>query len=447
MENLEFIKCYYRPSFFQMKIDLPVDLRILGDVTDGTLSLYLHEYIHFIQDISTIYGLMNISTINYYIQDCASRIFKQETKAFSVPQHLTYRDGDSGYNNFKLRPIYMGSNINPKIKEISIESYKWDKKEIETNLFIDVIEVALIDSTSSKESLIYLGGNQITEGMAYLAERFVYSDILNMQGHTIEADEYPYSVVQKLAEQIYPEIAQYSILLIAICDCSLMTYHPGLSFVRLLEYFKAEEFTNKYEDIEKSDELIRILYEEAYSLLKGNHFDFEVILEDVRTSIKKSFKVEYFEGNNKWIDILFDRIKAFRGKRPEFIVDFLLCGDLKTNEVFGIFHRLIGSPLVLNGENEGTISLPEGFKAENFHPHLFWAINQMLRVFSDQKAIPCELKEYCKKSKKYDPEVIVDERCDTMPWGRYNDDKLCPMGVMWKHWALSGFYPEKTGDK
>lgn len=439
MEKLEFIKCYYRPSFFQMKIDLPVDLGKLAEVTDGTLSLYLHEYIHFIQDISTIYGLMNISTINYYIQDCASRICKEGTKAFTVPQYLTYREGDSGLLNFNLRPIYMGSNINPKHKKIDVISYKWDKVKIDSDSYIDSIIVTLKELQSNNDFEISLGGSLITEGMAYLAERYVYSEILENQGHVIEADEYPYSVVEKIAEYIYPELAQYQILLIAVCDTSLMTYHPGLSFIRVLEYLKKDEFLKR--DFEDED-IISVIYKETTSLLKGNHVDFDIILESVRESVKKSFKVEHFEGNNKWIDILFDRIKSFRKGRPEFITDFLQVGDLKKNEMFNNFHKFLGSPLVLNGEDEGTITLPHGFTPENFHPHLFWAINQMLRIFSNKNPAPCELKGYCLMSKKTnDPNIIIDERCDREPWQRYGDKDLCPMGIMWKHWSLSGYYP------
>jgi hypothetical protein len=441
MEDLEFIKCYYRPSFFQMKIDLPVDLGKLGEATDGTLSLYLHEYIHFIQDISTIYGLMNISTINYYIQDCASRIYKEGNKAFEVPQHLKSREGDSGFLNFNLRPIYLGSKINPKYKRIEIVSYSWGKENIAKNSFIDRIDVTIRELEYNNEIDISLGGNLITEGMAYLAERYVYSEILESQGHTIEAYDYPYSVVEKIVQYIYPELAQYHILLIAICDCSLMTYHPGLSFIRVLEYLKECKFIEK--NIE-DENIISTLYNEASILLKGNHVDFDVILENVRDSVKKSFKVEHFEGNNKWVDILFDRIKSFRNNRPEFITEFLQFGDLKKNEFFGIFHKLLGSPLVLNSEYEGTITLPDGFVPDNFHPHLFWAINQMLRIFSNNNPTPCELKEYCIKSKEVeDPNIVIDERCDNAPWTRYGDKDLCPMGVMWKHWALSEFYPNK----
>ena len=440
INQLDFLKCYYRPAFFQIKIDLPVDLGNLGEVTDGTLSLYLHEYIHFIQDISTIYGLINISTINYYIQDCAARISRQTEKEFSIPLKLIERKEDFGYLNFNLQPIYLGSKINPKRREVSFISYSKENAVInENNDYIETIVLNLYDDIQNEKFNVNLGGNLVTEGMAYLAERYVYSKTLKEQGHYIPVDEYPYCVIEKIAQSIYADLAEFDILLIAICDCCLMTYHPGLSFIKSLEFLKQERFI---QDHENDSEIITKLYQTLSAHLKGNHLDFNTVIDDVRKSIQKSFKVEHFEGNNKWIDILFDRIKVFRNNRPEFIVDFLQLGDLKTNELFSCFHKLLGSPLVLNGENLATITLPSGFNPINFQPYLFWAINQMLRIFSNNNPTPCELKDFCKKSKEIsDPNIVIDERCDTAPWKRFNDINLCPMGIMWKHWALSGYTP------
>lgn len=438
-QQLDFLKCYYRPAFFQIKIDLSVELGNLNDVTDSTFSLYLHEYIHFIQDISTIYGLINISTINYYIQDCAARIHQQAEKEFKVPLQLYERPGDFGYLNHSLQPIYIGSSINPKRKKIDFISYKIEKQLFSKGKYIDTVNLRLKDKIDHKIFEVKLGGNLITEGMAYLSERYVYYEILQEQGVEIPADEYPYCVAEKIAEDIYPELAQYKILIIAVCDCSLMTYHPGLSFIRALEFLKQENFI---ENNQEEKEIISLLYQKVSLHLKGKHFDFDVIVEQVRNSIKKSFKVEHFEGNNQWIDILFDRIKQIRGNRPEFVTDFLQLGNLKSNELFGYFFRLFGSPLVLNGENIATIALPEKFNPENFHPYLFWAINQILKIFTNQKATPCELKNFCQKSKEInDPKIIVDERCDRAPWEKYDDVSLCPVGTMWKHWGLSEFYP------
>ncbi|MCT4319245.1 hypothetical protein SAMN05421856_11036 [Chryseobacterium taichungense] len=438
-DQLDFLKCYYRPAFFKIKIDLPFEFKNLQELTDGALSLYLHEYIHFIQDISTIYGLVNISTINYYIQDCASRIFKENKKEFQVPLKLSPREGDYGYSNFCLQPIYLGSKINPKRTKIELVSYKYGSQVFnDKNEKVNIIKVTLNDAKSNANFEVSLGGILITEGMAYLSERYVYSEILQSQGANVQADEYPYLVVEKIAQKIYPELAQYTILLIAVCDCSLMTYHPGLSFIRAMEFLSKSKFIETNLD---NDQIISKLYEVLSAFLKGNHFDLDVIVEQVRDSIKKSFKASIFDGNNQWIDVLFDRITILRREYPQFIIDFLQGGNLKNNKDFAMFYLAFGSPLVVNSEDKGTVALPSQFNPENFQPHLFWAINQILKIFTNQSPTPCELKGFCKKSSELEGiDDITDERCDNAPWEKHID--LCPVGAIWRHWALAGFSPK-----
>ncbi|WP_422092083.1 hypothetical protein [Tenacibaculum ovolyticum] len=436
-EDLEFLKCYYRPSFFRMKIDLPIDLSNLNEIQDGAFALYLHEYIHFVQDISTIYGLMNISTINYYIQYSANKIHNSKSKKFSVPIELKGKNNDFGLFNFELRPIYMGTSINVKNKKIENLSYTIENKEIKSNITdnIEIIEISFTDSKTKKDRTIHFGGNHITEGMAYLSEQYVFNETLSRQGHNLIADEYPYSIVTKITELIFPEISDDKLLLISLCDASLMTYHPGLSFIRLLKHLKKEKVVENSKDFND-------IYKASLEYLKGNHIDYEVLLETVRGEIKKSFNFKEIEGNNIWIDNVFDKIKKMRTELPEFVIDILKFGEPKNNQFFLLFHKLVGSPLVINGDSDGTISLPDGFKPENFQPGLFWAVNQLLRIFSNNKPIPCELKEYCKKSSLTDNNLIIDEKCDNTPWEKATEENLCPVGLMWKHWALTGFVPE-----
>lgn len=436
VDNLDFLKCYYRPSFFMMKVDVPVEMMNLLSVTDGTFSLYFHEYIHFVQDISTIYGLMNISVITYYIQQSAHKIYNDGIKSFDVPILLRNDKADFGYNNFKLRPIYLGSPINPKYKSIEIISYerlekKWGERIHEN---IDCIKVKAKELENDTLFEIEFGGNQVTEGMAYLCERYAFYEVLKAQGTSIPVDDYPYLMAKKLAETIYPKFAENDLYIIAACDACLMTYHPGLSFVRLAEHFNSIDFFSREREIKE-------VYIEANNLLKGSHVDFDVILETVRSEIKKNFKGEFFKGSTEWIDIIFDRMKHFRKDLPEFITDILQCGNLKENEIFGIFHKLFGSPLVLNGQDDATISIPHDFDAKDFHPNLFWSINQMLKIFSLNKPIPCEMKSYCINSKRNGSKITPDERCDSAPWSRCYDAELCPFAVMWRHWALSDFKP------
>lgn len=439
-ETLEFGNCYYRPSFFRIKIDLPVDLSNLMGLTDATLSLYLHEYVHFIQDISTIYGLMNISTITFYIHDVAHNITKQD-KEFEVPIDLKSTSNGYGYKNFQLRPHYIGASNHPKRSLINLLTYNrnWIEIEIEEGIQnLEIVQLEFKDLCSDQVFSIDLGGNLICECMAYLAEQHIYGEIHQSHNITV-ADEYPYMVAFQLAQKIYPEFAKNRILIIAACDASLMTYHPGLSFVRLLEHLKEIDFLSHATGF-------RDLYDIANNLLKGGHVDFATLLETVRKQIKSNFNADILNGNNEWIDLIFDRIKEYRSNVPEFITDILVFGDLKSNDFFGIFHSSLGSPLIVNDIDEANIYTPKGFVPnENFHPGLFWAINQMLRVFSNSNPVPCELKQFCIQSKTTNPDVEVDERCDSAPWSRATDKHLCPFGMMWRHWGLTDKIPIPQG--
>lgn len=443
MEKLEACQSYYMPSFFRIKVGVYDDFTDMLSIPYGAYSLFFHEYIHFIQDVTTIYGLMNLHTITYYIQDVASRVGKDPNPEFKVPQKLEYRPGDYGVDNFELRPVYMGSPINPKHKKISIINYqktRYSKGKFLTN----IIEVKYKDLSTGETNTFKLGGNQVCESMAYLCESYIYKPVFEKNGCSLDADDYPYNVCKLLVEKIYPEFAQCDILLVAACDISLMTYHPGLSFVRLMEHLKETDFLSG--NFSKIVDMIQALYTDGLAFLKGSHVDFITIQNIVKDSVKKNFKCAEFEGNNKWIDTLFERAKTLRIGVPQFITDVLLFGqdkDVRENQFFGYLLGVLGTPLIINEENFGAISLPIHFYDSTFMPGLFWAINQVLRVFADDKALPCELKEHCKKSAAIDPGIKVDNRCDTAPWSRCYDKCLCPFAVIWRHWNLGGHSPVK----
>lgn len=441
-EQLEACNSYYMPSFFRIKVGVYDDFTDMLSIPFGAYSLFFHEYIHFIQDVSTIYGLMNLHTITYYLHEVASRVGKDMENEFEVPQCLIYRVGDYGFDNFKLRSVYMGTPINPKRKKINIINYSITP-HADPSIPTDVVTVTFEDNGTA--SSFFFGGNHVCEGMAYMCESYAYTPLFEKSGYPPpEADDYPYNICQKLAEIIYPEISHLTVFLVAICDMSLMTYHPGLSYVRLLKYLKETDYLSKYTCDEELMSFIESLYKDGTGFLKGSHVDFTELQNIVKDLIIKNFKCAEFEGNNRWIDILFERVNMFRTQLPSFVTDLLLFNngeDIRKNECFVYLLGLIGSPLIVNEDNEGAISLPIHFGDPTFMPGLFWAINQVLRVFANEKPIPCELKNHCLRSAKLDPDIKVDERCDTAPWSRCYDKRLCPFATIWRHWNLSEHYP------
>lgn len=433
-QQLDFGKCYYRPSFFKMKIDLPIDMSNLNELPDGAFGLYFHEYIHFVQDISTIYGLMNISTINYYIQYCAHKIYTDKVNSFEVPITVQPKeiDKDFGHLNMQLRPIYIGSSIKEKSKLISSFEYKLLDFEYETGKKITKVCIRFTDNESNKVRELEFGGNHVTEGMAYLCEQYHYKSILP------DAEAYPYKIIEELVKIEYPEIIGDKYFLIMICDIALMSYHPGLSFIRLLKFYKSKQ-VHLIENANPKE-----MYEMGMEEIKGSHVSFDELIEVVRKEIKKNFNADYFKPITDWIDTIFDRIKIFRTDVPNFVNDMVAFGKPTENQFFIMFMNIIGSPLVLNADDDATISLPNNFNPplDNFNPSIFWAINQTLKVFSRPQKSQCELMNFCKNSRLKDPKINVDKNCIESPWLKTSDKDLCPFAQIWSHWALSDFSPK-----
>jgi len=437
-EKLELGQCYYRPSFFNMKVDVFIELDDLKEIPEGTMGLYFHEYIHYLQDISTVYGLMNMSTINYYIQACAHDIFqKKDKKEFEVPillENIKLPTDiiDYGVSNFNLRKVYMGSSIRDKSRAIDNFNYKIISHEYEESKYIDVVIISFYDFDLAKIRELEFGGVHVCEGMAYLCEQFHYGEILK------GAPDYPYLIVQKLAETIFPEILELPILMVALCDISLMTYHPGLTYVKLLTFIKDELM------VDKDDYNIDKFYEDCMAYVKGSHPDFDVLAEMVRQQISKNFNADYYENTQNWIDIIFSRITKLRTGIPSFMTDLIRYGEPRTNILFGALLNQVGSPLVIDGDYNGTITLPKGYEptSVNFNPGIFMAIGQILKIFSSNTPTQCELKGFCEKSAERDANLKIDNNCDVAPWKKAQEDHLCPVGQIWHHWALKDYSPK-----
>lgn len=435
MEQIkEFGKCYYQSSFFNMKIDLPLDLTNLNEIPEGAWGLYYHEYIHYIQDITTIYGLMNISTANFYIQYCASKITKSNSKDFNVPIYISNIKEDLGNDigvlNLELKPIYLGSEINPKTKlvrnlNLTIQNYTTSN---EYNIPIVVVE--FIDEFDNRRKINF-GGNILTEGMAYIAEQYNFNGIIN------KAEEHPYSIVEKIVDFYYPEIIEDKILIFAICDISLMTYHPGHNFIRLLDYLKEKKINSPIEDYET-------FYNDCLKVIKGSHPDFNQIADIVKNEILKNFNADYFSDTKNWINTLFENVKVLRSQLPFFAIDLVRFGKPLENKCFQKTFEVLGSPMTLDGDENGTISLPRNFSPQTdyFNPSIFMAINQILRIFYQDKPSCCKLINYCKQSINEQNHIEINKNCYESPWKKAQENNLCPVGQMWHHWALKNYSPK-----
>ncbi len=66
----------YNPAFYYIYLDTDDSLDDLLNLTEEEFTTFIHEYIHFLQDILTIYGLRNILQVTDTIKSLILQIKK-----------------------------------------------------------------------------------------------------------------------------------------------------------------------------------------------------------------------------------------------------------------------------------------------------------------------------------------------------------------------------------
>jgi len=412
---------YYLPSFFYIEIETDHPFDDLNTLTDEDKSTLFHEYTHFLQDITTTFGLTNIiNTVN--VQKAINEeILKEEHNTeFYVPVSIeNYKDTDV-YD--KLHDMFYGDFESEFSNYSIIEKIEFVENEIiEEHEDKQYVKVSF--STFEKKSSFIFGGVQIMENMAFLVER-------NLFDH-VNPPVYPYRIVEKVIEYIYPELLVNDIIIITICDYSLMTPDPGkflVEFINKLKELKINDIDNIYEVLKtytfksKNSEELSVfqLYEERYILALN--------------SIKEYFTIEHFESIKKWLDSIFKDLSTFKLENFNFWKDIL---SLDTKESrrseFTKMTQKFGFPLISNGKGKVVFSHPKHYPDNLL---ALKAINEVSKVLNGSLE-PCGMKVCCKNSLT----DITNNKCDT-PWLRGSEDPLCPFGQIIKMWGISTKLPK-----
>src|SRR5690554_6833693 len=124
MDNkLETTRGYYNPSFLKLTVNADCDLSDLNRLSKAHLSTFFHEYIHFIQDLTTTFGVTNASIIanrlRYYNEQ-----FRTSTDQFiNVKIPLIDQSGANSKLNAELQNLYLGTgNLRVGVKDFNILS-------------------------------------------------------------------------------------------------------------------------------------------------------------------------------------------------------------------------------------------------------------------------------------------------------------------------------------
>ena len=408
----------YETSFFIMNVPTKADLEI-RDMADEDFVIFFHEYIHFLQDITSFYGYMGIYSHGEYMRRAINDIYVGPRR-FNVPLEFEER-GDFVTINKRIASLSLGDKEELNfviIKDVFIEKYPL------TDIF-SIPELHVLAATNKGEEEIIIGAYAIRENMAYLLERKCTTKYRT-------SCVFPYQIVELLAEKMCPGKLN-ELDLIALCDMSLQCSVPGHAIFRTLEAIaNGNLVVNKPEDLydfifSKKTTFLGEEMEMQRALTVASKLATDHLLSYVRIEILAQ---EYQE----WIDFTMLAGVGMRTQHPYFFLDMARSKRNKENQVLQYIAKNIGSPQMIN-------ELGKRFQLVTDRPICRFEYLEAVREieylfeFGERK---CSLRPWCRMSPDGAP---VDDRCYNAPWKRCEDEQLCPYGLLWRHWKLSGYEP------
>lgn len=415
---------FYEPSFLRLHIATKESIKHIEKLTEKAQSIFFHEYIHFLQDLTTYHGLNNIHATVEYMRFANNFIIKQPFTEFDVPIEPQPYNVDNVHLNQFVHEITNGEWDD--IDNVTLKDpWKKDNYLWMNNTQRNVPQIIVPFENDVYDDKFIFGAGCITESMAYIFERILFTDYE-------ESDDIPYSSAELLVEKVYPAFGNDILNVLALCDISLLVSNPGDYFYTVLNDYK-----DKCTLPNTPDQLYQeFISKNQFNCQGATNYNgiFTNISQNAITQLNGYFNDPFFQQIKDWIEDIFIKARDLRLSNISFILDLARGGAINNNSMFKTIFNEIGTPLMTNDLNDTRFYHPLTF-SKTIDPNYLWAINQIFYALMGMQN-NCELTAHCCASK-----INIDKRCSFEPWSRSNDNNRCPYALIWYHWGLTGFSP------
>lgn len=290
-----------------LKIDS--DERIKAECTS------LHEYIHYIQDTATYYGVLY--------------------------RNATYRMENTG----AAAPEIVGANI------VETEGRQSD--------------VTVVDGKLMYGNHV-AGAKLMKENMAVVAQHYAFDDVCTV----VIPTNNNYSAITHYIWREVPCLRYCYLLTFSLYDMALCSEHPVYALLQLIGFFQKSCISRKSRYYEE-EELVGWLYDKGEEFLEANGLlDYNIINNankmdaDISDILDGSMATLPYEGgkveNHQRKFKLFSYFKqkvranlALRINRPTIITRTLI--ELKQRKDMDVFYKTFGMPYMLNIDENGEV--------------------------------------------------------------------------------------------
>jgi hypothetical protein len=441
--DLENAVGFYTPSFFRIHLDTDEDVSDFSKISTQTSAALIHEYVHYLQDLTTTYGLMNISYIVDFIKTVNYNQRGSAHRQLAIPYQLSPGRDSTVYYNSELSKRYSGTINNVHAKVTGLETLE-EIVELPTagggTTQKPLYSIKLTGTDHNNNPLSYtFGSHSVIESMAYEIERCIY-------GHAIDAPaSLPYLGARFVSDLVYPHFTTNPLNLIALCDWALMDFHPAAQFLLGLQYMWAKDFYPEH-----PSEIYDFLREELPP--NGSFLGFQDYMDlfafmsvSAAGQLNSYFTTPYSAENKIWFDYIFTKANLIRRQMPDLLLGLASAGPIEHNWSFKSLILNLGMPPTTNRKNHAVFRLNAYIAPNNLVPEMTWAIGQIYNIYINSKksqTTRCNMKDWCRVSCEHHGIAdYTDERCNSAPWSRVHDAPPCAFTEVWKAWGMENEVP------
>lgn len=421
----------YEPAIFHLHT---VGKGRLNNIESWSLlqkSTFLHEYIHFLQDITTIQGLNNMFITSDYIYYVTQQIKEQGRAEVHVPISPQTIDHNVGQNWF-AHACTMGteSSVEKAISFTKAQIATLTDNDSGKTIPVNGIIVRCVDKSTQYKNVLF-GTIQMMEGMAYLIEEEVYPNTDYPPPYN------PYIIARDIAEMIIPGLSTKPKVMIALFMFALQRSNPGCDFVDYLKAkaingFTAETLTPEiiYGDLQRTSMALPngvLNYEES-------HRAFAEAVQEVMS--KYLGDVGKWHNINNWFQTIIQKGSLLKLQSPFLFQELAEGGDITNNIIFQMMLRDFGTPIVTNDTHDFNFIRPDSVLISMRELINVYAMTQIYQVFLSNGTYRCPLTEYCQREHCGIRGQIVDKLCLANPWKHATVNNHCYFKTWWKSMGL-----------
>lgn len=416
---------FYMPSMFHLHVHTKKSIRRWWKWDDKTRCTFLHEYIHFLQDISTVAGLYNIYVMGECLADRVNRLYKMTTNKVKVPIPLIAGANNVQNNQNVLNAVEGTINLTGADEDTLQITGKATVKSQNLNLNGTMITMYEVHVPYRGGDFL-LGNYHISESMAYIGEQIMYGK----PSVIVEpSPNYPYDMVRQLAHFYSPTLENNLPLLFCLCDYTMTFSHSGKALIGFFENYVNAGCPSDWRTF--------MMHLISHTHAAGTN-GMQTYADGLRSikylaiqSLDLKFNNATYNDIRRWYYNVINRAVEMRLQYPLFIYDFVSSGDLKTNKQFSQLLKGIGTPVMTNDYFKTSFtSKVTGCPLRNRRAQYLIAAGSITYALGDA-IIPCDLKEICNAKHK-----CVGKKCNSAPWKHAKMRHACPYGHLWYGWSL-----------